>query len=229
MYKNLFRVVFLSFSFGSAFANEITGYGEYKIGMEVQEFLGLDEIKKLYLKERQNCGVLCLPGPGEIWRTTNGDGLEPFQRVYSDDVVKYEFQIAVGVGNSGVEYKSTIAKFYKDKLASIYIVMVPSEFREILTVKYGEPKTIDETKTVICQNRFGAKTEVRQGKVRYIWNQNGPIRADFSIFTYDCVKVVPSYSVKSVEMSSIIDKIYDDGRKSIKAEELRSKANSSKL
>jgi hypothetical protein len=229
MYKNLFIIIFLSFSYGSAFANEITGYGEYKIGMEVREFLSLDEIKKLYVKEKQNCGVMCEPGPGEMWRTTNGDGLDPFDRVYSDDVVKYEFKIAVGLGNSGVEYKSAIAKFYKNKLASLFIVMVPSEFREILTVKYGEPKTIDETKTVSCQNGYGARTEGRQGTVHYIWNQKGPVSADFSLFTYDCVKVVPSYTVKSVDVSSMIDKIYEDGKKALKAEELRLKANSSKL
>ena len=211
----------------SVFSQKITGFGEYKIGMSSSEFLSLDEIKILNLKDKIK--KMYVPDGGDLWKTTSDSDLEAGWKVYSPEVIKFEFNLATGIENGDKgSYRAEIL-LYKNKLVNLIIFKPPTEFEKILTEKYGKPKHIDKTKKVVCQNGYGAKTEHFDGLVTEHWADKGDVIAELEHAYYDCGKVTWGYTVKNKNTHKILTLIEENGLKSERSGDAKLKAAKSKL
>jgi len=208
-------------------AQKITGFGNYKIGMLVNDFLTLTEIKMLDLKDKTKSSYV--PNDGELLRTTSTSDIETYNKVYSEDVVKFEFNLATGVESIGKDSHWTTVTFYKNKLVQIYIYHPPVEFLEILTEKYGKPRILDKTKYVTCQNGYGAKTQHKDGKVAYLWTGMNSLIAEYSYLWMNCGEISNYYTIKDNNLIVVVDSITKAGAAKERSEATKSKASNSKL
>lgn len=131
----------------TSFAQEIVGVGEFKIGMTIDEFLELPVIKGKSLQDKSNRNNF--PGENDLWKiSVDNTEINETARIYSADIVVFEFSAPMGVLNSaGKDIYDTSAKFYKGKLAFINVAVdavSSSNFEEILTAKYGKPEGVPD-------------------------------------------------------------------------------------
>lgn len=161
----------------TSFAQAINGIGDFKVGMQLEEFLDLPFIKEKNMHEKAASKSVYSPGVSGLWKTTIDSpvakqSLNPQgDRVYSADVVKFEFIAPMGVPKTDGDAYPTTIKFYKGKLASVAVFNAGSEFEKILTTKYGQPVKEDKTKRVTCQNGLGATSSELEGADLSIWGE----------------------------------------------------------
>lgn len=212
-----------------SFAQDITGVGDFKIGMSLEEFLDLPLIKNKNKKDKSGMRNAFID-ENELLQTTADSKVVSLDRVYSSDVIKFEFKAPMGVpsGPSGDSYPVS-TRFYKGKLAQI-AVLNAATFLQILKDKYGKPVVVDKVKEVTCQNQFGAMSKKLDGVSRNIWGRGKKITAEI-VFTFaDCGKVsTTEYYVVENTLGNAMVRSENDGRKVFEAEEAKSKINASKL
>ncbi|MDP2852202.1 MAG: hypothetical protein Q8O23_02235 [Gallionella sp.] len=212
----------------TSFAQEIKGIGDFTIGMSVEEFLNLPLIKEKNIQGKENRKYST--DERDIWKTTADSQVEKYDRVYSADVVKFEFKAPMGVPNSlGRDSYDVATTFYKGKLAQVYVLGAGTEFEKILTAKYGRPIKEDKMKRVTCQNGYGAKSSHIDGSESTIWGKGKKITATLVFSFYDCGKGGSSYWVEEGAIVKVMDRIDENGRKAFEAEEAKVKAGASKL
>jgi hypothetical protein len=226
--KKIVAFILIMLATSTSFAQDIKGLGDFTIGMSVEDFLGLPLIKEKNLQDKTSRNYV--PKDGDLWKTTVDSQVEKYDRVYSVDIVIFEFKTPLGVQNLlGKDNYKLMTKFYKDRLVQIYVSDAGMEFEKILTAKYGKPIKEDKTKRVICQNAYGAKSEHFDGSESTIWGKGKKISATFIYSFYECGKGGASYWVEDNAAVKIIDQIATNRLKAIEAEEVKIKASSSKL
>jgi hypothetical protein len=225
--KNIF-LFFITIAANNAFANSVTGFGDYKVGMSIDEFLGVSEINSLVLRDKTDL----FSERGYLLKTTFNSNLKDTNsKLYSEDLIKFEFPAATGLKeNFGSDSRSATVIFYKNKLAKISLSDPPNDFIEILKSKYGRPKIIDNTSLITCQNGFGAKSRYKNGGYSHIWPGKGGVIAEYYSFFSGCGGLQNYYSVKDEKADKIINDIQKKGVDRDRAEQLKAKASeSSKL
>lgn len=213
--KKSISLVALAFATFSSIAAEITGIGELKIGMDVEDFLMLPEMVN---KEILDTSVYArVPGDSYVWKITSADKKSnEIVRIFSDDVVRYEFKSSIGVANIyGVDNYSFSATFYKGQLAILSVHDKVLDIEEPLKLKYGKPKVSDFTKLITCQNGFGAKFKHIDGSKYFEWGRGKVVRAVLTNSFSDCGRdVMAIYSVENTSVSKIIFDMESKARKS---------------
>jgi hypothetical protein len=226
---------FITCATATSFAQEIKGIGDFTIGMSLEEFMDLPLIKKKNIKDKTG-NEYGMSDANSVWKTTVDSQVEEDYRVYSADVVKLEFKAPMGVpkkffGKSDGDSYDVTTLFYKGKLTKVhvYIGNEGMEFKNILTTKYGKPIKEDKTKSVICQNGYGAQSPHLDGLVFDIWGKGAKITATLQHFFHDCGYGSQSYWVEEGAIVNIMDRIDKNGRKALEAEDAQAKAAASKL
>lgn len=239
--------LFSAASFGQP-APAITGVGEFKIGMSLDEFIQLPSISSKKTEDRA-LGKLHV-GADEVWITTTDskwDMFKPFepqssasdrltaalverQRVYSSEITILNVMIPVGVPKiGGVDSYEATMHFYKGKLASIKIRDASNEFKQIVESKYGKPSSYESAKRIVCQNGNGVKSEQFDGHSSTKWGK-GTIKGEFLIGFMDCGSSMYSYyEVYNEPVMKIVEKIQDSGLANSESNKSKSKASASKL
>lgn len=219
-------------------AQPIVSVGEFKIGMTEQEFLATSEISSRTIEEPVN-RFKSFKERG-IWKQ-NSESVVPEAfslianswRIYNPNYVKYEFKMGIGVkDSSGKDSYNAILHFYKNELISIDLSFSTSfsEFRDILTEKYGKPIIKDEMKKEICQNGFGARTEYNTGNTTWDWGGKGPIDASLTLTYYNCEKIAgTTYVIKNTKISAMVFDLEKKAMQDAASEEVKKKGASSKL
>jgi hypothetical protein len=226
--RKIVAFILITCATATSFAQEIKGIGDFTIGMSVEEFLDLPIIKEKNIQDKASRKYST--DERDLWKTTADSQVEKHNRVYSADVVKFEFKAPMGVPDFlGKDSYGVTTKFYKGKLAQVYVSDAGMEFEKILTAKYGKPIKEDKTKRVICQNGYGAKSSHIDGSESTIWGKSKKITATFHYFFYDCGKGGSSYWVEEGATVKVMDRIDENGRKALDAEEAKVKAGASKL
>jgi hypothetical protein len=229
MNKLVFIILFFIPIF-NVYSIEITGIGDYKIGMTEDIFLEIPFIKNKRLEDK--ISSMFKPDEDNLWRTTQISKVDKYQRVYSTDIVKYEFQSPLGITSSisGKDLYWVEVLFFKNILSKINIVDPDSSFEKVLTLKYGKAQYEDKTRKIICQNGFGAKSIHSDGDINYKWiNLGKKILAKYSYVFYSCGTVGIIYAVESIEVMKIVSQLEDKIRKEEELKDNLDKANSSKL
>lgn len=231
--RKIVAFILITCATATSFAQEIKGIGDFKIGMSLEDFLDLPLIKEKNIQNKSSREYST--NEGDLWKTTADSQVNKYDRVYSADVVKFEFKAPMGVPNflgsdilGSDSYKVT-TKFYKGKLAEVHVSEPGNEFEKILTAKYGQPIKEDETKRVTCQNGYGAKSSHIDGLKSTIWGKGKKITATLSFLFYGCGKVGSSYLVQEEAIVKVMNRIDINGRKALEAEEVKVKAGASKL
>lgn len=226
--RKIVAFILITCATATSFAQEINGIGDFKIGMPLEEFLDLPIIKEKNMQDKTKGKYF--PDERDLWKTTADSQVEKYNRVYSADVVKFEFKAPMGVPDFlGKDSYGVTAKFYKGKLAQVYVADAGMEFEKILTAKYGKPIKEDKTKRVICQNGYGAKSSHLDGSESTIWGKGKKITATFHYFFFDCGKGDSSYWVEEGAIVKVMDRIDENGSKALEAEEAKAKAGASRL
>ena len=230
MRKNILFGLLLSIVSLNLWADEITGVGELKINMSVQDFLNLPEIKD---KDLRDTSVYAkVPGDFYMWKKTAEDSnIDGHSRIFSKDIVKYEFMMSIGVPNIlGKDRYKTTAVFYKENLVEIVISDKLLDIKEILTQKYGKPVVQNWLKRITCQNGFGAVTNQLNGDIFYEWGKGKKITATLMNSISDCGKdMIGIYTVENSAVSKMIYESEAKSRKAFEAESRSNKASASKL
>lgn len=223
------KLVLLATLMSAAFASiaeEISGIGELKIGMDVEDFLISQEMEgKEILDTSVYARVL---GDGYVWKTTSANKKsDEALRIYSDDIVRYEFKSSIGINNIyGADKYSFSATFYKGRLATLSVYDDFLNVEEPLRLKYGKPIVTDFTKIITCQNGFGAKSKHIDGDIFYEWGKGKVVRAVLHKSVSDCGrKFFSQYSVENASISKNIFNMESKARKS----SAESKAKATKL
>lgn len=228
IHKKLISFILVAVAASNSFAEEIKGIGDFVIGMQLEEFLNLPLIKEKETKDR--AGWSTKPNSKELLKTTIDSQVPVHDRVFSDDVVRFDFMTPLGVKDAvGTDDYRLTATFYKNKLAKVYVDNAPMIFETILTTKYGKPVAEDKRKRVICQNQYGAKSSELDGRRSSIWGKNKAITATYSITLFDCDKGSFTYVVEEVAIAKVLDAMFRDGLKSWESELTKSKSAGSKL
>ena len=167
----------------------------------------------------------------DLWKTTADTQVDKNNRIYSADVVRFEFKAPMGVQDIlGRDGYTVTTDFYKDKLAKVYISDANMNFEEILTKKYGKPIKESKMKRVICKNGYGAKSSHREGWESSIWGKGKKITATYHHYVFDCGSGGGTlYFVEEGATVKIMDQIEKNGRDALEAEEEKIKAGASKL
>jgi hypothetical protein len=214
-------------------AQPIVSIGSFKIGMTEEEFRELPDIKSKSIKDFSNFSFRSTDS--DVWRNTNESRNSTFShhRIYSPGFVEYTFKMATGVKDfMGKDSYQVKAKFYENQLIEINldISASTSQFRDILTEKYGKPAYVDNMKKEVCQNRLGAKSEHNTGSLLWNWKEKGPVEAVVSMTSFDCGKYSGSaYNISDANKVRFVRNLERDAEKNAKNEELKSKASSSAL
>ena len=225
--KFIIFYIFLVFSF-NAQSQIITGIGDYKIGMAADSFLEIPAIKNKLLEEKTTS--MLVPEKINLWRTNSASNINGHQRIYSADVVKYEFLTSIGIPKASGEDSYWIEVFfYKDLLASVRIIDTESTFEDILTQKYGKPQYENKTKKVVCQNGYGAQSTHLDGTIYWKWKSGRSITAEYAYSFFSCGKSGGSYTVSNKEIMKIIDQVETKLKKEKDLKELQNKSKESKL
>ena len=227
-WRNVIAFLLIACGASTSFCQEISGIGDFKVGMSIEEFLDLPLLKEKRIQDKANRKYTTKEG--DAWKTTAESQVEKYYRVYSTDVVKFELKASMGVPKTfgGDSYDTTIL-FYKNKLASVYVSDAGPEFEKILTAKYGPPVKEDKTKRVICQNGYGAQSTHFDGTKSTIWGKGKKITAILSWSFYDCGNGSSSYTVADEAITKALHQIEQNGIRASEAEEAKTKAGASKL
>lgn len=226
-WKQILTFILIMCATATSFGQEITGISDFKIGMSMEEFLELPLIKEKNIQDKasqtSSTCELC------VWKTSVDSPVDKYIRVYSADIVQFEFKAPMGVPKTFKEDSyDTKIQFYKGKLASVY-VFDTQNFYELLTAKYGRPIEEDKTKLVKCQNGYGAKSEHFAGTNSSIWGKGKKITATLREFFWGCGRGDRSYTVEDVAIAKILHRIEESGRKALEAEDAKLKVGASKL
>lgn len=217
----------------SVVAQPIVSIGNFKIGMTEEEFRELPDIKSKSIKDFSSFSFRSTDS--DVWRNTNESRNSSYShlRIYSPGIVEYTFKMATGVKDfMGRDSYGVKAKFYDNQLIEINLDIgaSTSQFRDILTEKYGMPTAVDGMKKETCQNGYGAKTEHNTGSLLWNWKGKGPVEAVVSITSFSCGKYSGSaYNVSDADKISFVRKLERDAEKNAKNEEVKTKASSSAL
>ena len=226
--RKIVTFILITCATATSFAQEIKGIGDFKIGMSLEEFLDLPLIKGKNMQDKANRKYTT--EESDLWKTAVDSQVEKYQRIYSVDVVKFEFRAPMGIPNfMGKDSYVITTKFFKNKLAQVNVSEAGMEFKEILTTRYGKPINEDKIKFVTCQNGYGAKSSHLDGSKAIIWGKGKKITATLHSFYYDCGKGGTSYWVEEGAIVKALDRVDENGRKALEAEESKTKASASKL
>ena len=216
-------------------AQPITGLGDIKIGMTVEEFLGSEELKNKNVRDistqshNDRMEELLKKSNNTIWKKDSESKVDSYLKIYLTGVIEYEFKIPLGVKSYSGDLHEVKAKFYDGKLISIRVPNAGTEFEELLTTKYGKPLKMDRTKTVICQNGYGAKSEHLNGSMASVWGEGKPIRAQVHWSFYDCGKGGSAYYIEDVKKVGTVEALERKAEQNQKNSETYNKASASKL
>lgn len=230
------------FSGSIVFAQNIEGIGDFKIGMNINEFLENHIIKGKNIREKVR--TIESPNIGEVLKITSNTKFDEYiipgrikdasiarNKIYSSDIEKYEFLTSLGIKDiyGKDEYNISII-FFKRRLIYIGTGNGNKEFEKILTEKYGKPIIDDKSKMEICQNGYGAKTEHLNGSVNHYWGRGNLIEARYYFGNFSCGKYPYSgYEVYSLADKTQVDAIQTEGRKIFESEDTKRKAEGTKL
>ncbi len=212
-------------------AQEIQGIGDIRVGMSEAEFLELPDIKSKNIQDAANKGHR---SDRDMRKITSESQISVwYSRIFTPEYVKYEFKMATGIKDySGKDVYDATVEFYKGELIKIMLNTSASvsNFKDILTEKYGKPTVIDTMKKEICQNSYGAKTEHNTGSIIWGWGDNGQIEASMTISSFGCGKFSASfYTISHSKKSSLVIDLERKSRQDAEKEQLKEKAGSSKL
>lgn len=210
------------------YGQEIAGVGDFKIGMSTPEFLALSSIREKRIsdatEEKQ------VPNEIDLLKATKDAVLLPkYNRIYSRDIEKYMFRQSIGIPDlNGKDMYWMTATFYQDKMAGISVHGAHSKFEEILTAKYGAPTKDNQTKSVVCQNGYGAKRDFVEGNTYTKWGK-GKIIGALGFSYHFCEMTGASYSVEDTQTMDIVRQLQKSGREAAEKEENKNSAAGSKL
>lgn len=232
MKKFLSGLIFAILSLGIVQAQEISGVGDFKIGMTEADFLESADIKS---KIQQDAAKKSLRYSNiELWKKTNESGVESSKKIHIPEYVEYEFMMPIGIKNDfGKDSYETTASFYRGNLFSIKVSLSNASFltfQEALTEKYGKSIHSDKMKKVICQNAFGAKTEHSDGIMTWRWGDKTKVGAILIVALAGCAKGSNvSYSVADTSLDTTVMELNQKAKLSVEKEETKSKASSIRL
>lgn len=189
--KNKILLAVIATSYGAFAADGPTSIGAISIGMSKQEHISALGITTLDCNKLPNNKLvsssggtvikselkhllpekmtLCFDGRFEKQTGT----IENIQiGGFSYDVIEVNYSASKFVHSLG---NSSKAIFIKDKLVSIEIY-APKITLDMLSLKYGAPKIVDNTKVEICTNRIGNEFKNRIGTIEAVWS-NGDVNA----------------------------------------------------
>jgi hypothetical protein len=206
--------------------------------MSTEEFLDAQEIKgksvrdvSTKTREDRLAGYRGKPG-NTVWKQDSESKVESYLKMYTPEYVVYEFNLSTGVkDHAGIDSYDATAWFYKNELINISLnLSTISPFRDILTQKYGNPRTRDNMKKEICQNAYGAKFEHDSGDISWIWGGVGPVIGSLTFSVGECGKKVSSkYKILNSGKIITVIELESKARQDAVNEEKKSKASSSKL
>jgi len=223
----------------SAFADSgPTGIKNIHIGMNKAEYILALKVNPI------NCSTY-IGKDGK--RRTNTEGLDPdeitacssyFGPAYDKkgvvDKIQYEnlFIEVVDISREATPFfenvgsKST-ALFFKDRLVYL-LIEAPQVSVDMLTMKYGQPKLIDNTKVKVCQNGIGNTFNNRVGFFENEWSNNG-IKAIFTVKFLGPFRTctdggtVKSYLLQEPKIVNALGAVIQEGQSKLKSK-LKQKA-----
>ena len=232
--RKIVAFILITCATATSFAQEIKGMSDFTIGMSVEEFLDLPLIKEKNIQDKASRNYPYRTDERVVWKTTADSQLgkyhRKYDRIYSADIVKFEFKAPMGVpGHSGEDSYDVTTKFYKGKLAQVDIPNPGRDFDKILTTKYGKPIKEDKLKSVVCQNDYGVESSSIVGSTSTIWGKGKKITATLGNFYFGCGRASFSYTVEESATVKVMDRINENGSKASEAEKGKVKADASKL
>lgn len=198
--KQILYVLLLSIHFFAHGAEDISGIGDLKIGMSESDFLSLQVIAQKTPSEKiyktTNYKNILDNEEGDLWVITSESDVKDEDKVFSTDIVKYEFRYPIRLNeNQTVNYKAK-AIFYKKRLVEVSLSnMNYLTFKKLLTEKYGPGVEENKTKTVICQNDYGSRLEMFEGTIKTVWGRGKKITSDLQQTMNNCKLGPSSYAV----------------------------------
>lgn len=245
--------VILSFS-SIATSAQVEGIGDFIIGMSSDDFLNLPSIRDRQIVDggtgELDARMKCIRSQplGKLSDCTKN--LTPVadrsaaikkitvdsefsggrKQVYSKDVVDYSLRENLGiVSDKTAEQNYDIRlRFYKDKLVSMRVGYA-TYFEDILRQKYGNPTIEDKTKSVICQNKMGAKVNRMDGYRALIWDGPRDVEAVLMEVFMDCGSLGTSYTVKDKKMEALVKEIENREKALYESNRVKEISESSKL
>jgi len=226
--KKLFISFIFSFAILNISAQELNGVGNFKIGMDIENFLKLAEIQSLNSKDLSFNSDLN-KNTSDIFKNTHQLN-NRLNIIHSPDVIDFYFMTDLGISGDWGNWYPTSIRFYKNKLVSISIKNTTYEFGKLISEKYGKPKISGGIKKTICQNKYGAQTQEFDGQEKWIWGTGNAIQATLTkwafcgtyynngVYTLEHAKIVAIVNSEELTLSKIKEK-----------EELKNKISSSKL
>lgn len=231
-------IVILIFFSSSAISQPIVSIGELRIGMPEDEFLNLQDIKS---KNTQDASSKKFNSSDrDVWKKNHESAvpdsyarMPQYWKIYTPEYVVYEFKFSTGIKDiSGKDSYDATVDFYKKELISVRINISKSfsQFKDILTEKYGSPTVKDNMTKEICQNGYGAKSEHNTGYMTWSWEGKGPIEASLMLSNSDCGKYpVASYFIRNSNIKLLVSELERKARQAAMSEDTKAKAASSKL
>ena len=222
------------FSICSVSWSQIIGIGEFKIGMEKEDFLSTNTLKELEVLERNSGTMNYIKSKNNyiLHATVNSD-LVAEDKIYSSDIEKFKFitpSFSEKQLKSNYDGDTTLAVFYKNKLAQIKLSSAKDVSLEILVEKYGKPKFKNYDEKVVCQNIFGAVTNKTNVVRMFTWDKDKRITATYYAYTGGCENLsFSTYEIVDNFSSIQIDKIQKIGAIAAEKDLLKSKISESKL
>lgn len=212
-----------------AHAAEITGIGEFLIGMSEDEFLNTPYVQTLSVSEKKQ--KMYVPKGKSVWKTDYNSDVADGDKVYSEDIVKYELNMPLGIQDAIKDdsYNSTLY-FYKGNLVRIYVHRPPLQIEELLTKKYGKPYVDDRMKVISCQNKFGAREPGYAGEKKLIWGKGKKVTGTFSKLGMFCEFGLSwGYEVENSVEAKKIDAVQKKGMSEAQKKNEATKLNQSKI
>lgn len=200
----------LAFNINVYAADDISGIGDLKIGMSQNEFLALYIIEGKIPSEKKykvtTYKNILDNEESNLWVITSDSNVRDEDRVFSPDVVKYEFRYPIHLDeHQRVAYK-TKAIFYKDKLVEISLSnMNYLTFKKLLTEKYGLGVTENKSRAVICQNDYGSRLEMFEGTIKTVWGRGKKVGSVLQQTMTNCKLGQSSYTVLDLQMAKVMN------------------------
>jgi len=221
---------------GVANTPRIVGLGDLKIGMTINEFLNISEIKSKVVRDissqtlDERIDSLSGRGIDKVWKNNNQSKIDGYSKIYTENITDFEFLTELGLSKNEHDTNKVIARFFEDKLIGITVESVGKEFEEILIKKYGVPKNSEDLTVENCQNGYGAKSESLYGMKESIWGEEGGITAVVERLFPGCGRaVIISYIIKNSKTLENVLAIERKAKSDKKDSDLKSKASASKI
>lgn len=208
--KPIFYSFLLAFTVNVYAADDISGIGDLKVGMSQNDFLALPIIEhKIPSEKKYKITIyknILDNEEGNLWVITSDSNVRDEDRVFSPDVVKYEFRYPIQLDEQQrVAYK-TKAIFYKDQLIEISLSnMNYLTFKKLLTEKYGSGITENKSRTVICQNDYGSRVEMFEGTIKTVWGRGKKIGSVLQQTMTNCKLGPSSYTVSDLQSAKVMN------------------------